>query len=308
MLVASNDLELRPALWLSAGAALSYAARASELTFPRGDRVEDKYLNLAPRVGLRFNANPVLQFFGNVSRAIEPPTVTGTAAGAPPNTGIAVRSLYEQTATSAEIGARGEAGIFQGSITYYYAWVKNEILSVEVSPGTRVTSNASPTIHQGVELGLNTTLWQVASTRRDGRPLHRLWFKQAYTWGDFHYRDDPLLKRNELPGLPAHYYQAELGYDHGSGFFAGANISSVISKFAADFANTYFAKPYTLFGARIGYTQPQKGWRLYVDFQNLTDRKYVSVINPTYTALGRDAALFWPGDGFNITGGVGFRF
>ncbi len=59
-----------------------------------------------------------------------------------------------------------------------------------------VEANATPTIHQGVELSLDT-------------PLHEsqygeLRLQQAYTLSDFQYKNDPLFGKNQLPGIPKH--------------------------------------------------------------------------------------------------------
>lgn len=47
----------------------------------------------------------------------------------------------------------------------YRSWIHDELLNVQIIPATSSSAavtgafNASPTIHQGVEAGLNTRLW-----------------------------------------------------------------------------------------------------------------------------------------------------
>ncbi len=55
-------------------------------------------------------------------------------------------------------------------------------------------NNASPTVHRGIEAGLDSTLWQAAPGR--------LSLRQAYTFSDFGYRHDARFGSNRLPGLP----------------------------------------------------------------------------------------------------------
>lgn len=95
--------------------------------------------------------------------------------------------------------------------------MRHELLTVETQAQTSTRnaivaeSNASPTVHQGVELSLLSPLW-------DGGRNGALALRQAYTFSDFHYRDDERFGDNTLPGIPKHYYQAQLRYSHPTGF------------------------------------------------------------------------------------------
>ncbi|MCE6985020.1 TonB-dependent receptor, partial [Pseudomonas frederiksbergensis] len=75
--------------------------------------------------------------------------------------------------------------------------------------------------------------------------------------------------KNELPGLPKHIYQGELFYQYANGFYAGVNVRSASST-AVDYANSFYAPSYTLWGARLGYDAPNKTWQVYLDLKNLT--------------------------------------
>ena len=172
--------------------------------------------------------------------------------------------------------------------------------ATSTSAAVTSTSNATPTIHQGIEAGLSTRLWEGAN----GDTLN---WRQAYTLNDFHYENDPLFKKNELPGLPKHIYQAELQYQFASGFYAGVNVRSVSST-AVDYANTFYAPSYTLWGARLGFDDPGKTWQVYLDLKNLTDKDYVTAIAPSYNAQGKDTASLYPGDGFGAFTGVTYNF
>ena len=79
--------------------------------------------------------------------------------------------------------------------------------------------NATPTIHQGIEAGLNTRLWE--NPQGDQVRL-----RQVYTLNDFYYRNDDTFGDNQLPGIPKHVYQGELQYQHHSGWYSGVNERS----------------------------------------------------------------------------------
>ncbi|WP_036259683.1 TonB-dependent receptor family protein [Methylocapsa aurea] len=325
VLLATDDLETIKDLWLTTGLALSYVDRQSNIIYPVQNNFGRTYLNYAPRVGLRYNINPEAQVYANVTRTVEPATNWSYPLLLLPASSLRSLDLEEQTATTAEVGTRGKAGIFRWSASYYYSWVNNELLTVAL-PGSTLTatSNASPTRHQGVELGLDTVLWQSAAGRQTffgadlggdnlvqrtlEDPQHQLILRQVYTWNDFHFAGDPTFGANRLPGLPEHLYRAELQYRNAEGFYAGVNVESVFNAYPIDYANSFYAKPYAIVGAKIGFAQPKQGWEAYVEARNLANVKYTSAVTPIFNARGRDAAVFYPGDGVGVYGGASYRF
>ncbi|WP_411567457.1 TonB-dependent receptor family protein [Pseudomonas veronii] len=306
-----NDLGLTEKLYLATGLSaieikrdinVSFSDRANTSGLP--DHYKYDEWKLAPRIGLRYYIAPDVQLFANASRSIDPPS-SWSSSGSGVTSNYA-KPLVPQAANTVEFGIKGKSGIFDGSLAFYKSWVKNELLNVEVIPATNTsaavvsTSNATPTIHQGIEAGLSTRLWEGANG-------DSLTWRQAYTLNDFHYDNDPLFKKNELPGLPKHIYQGELQYQWATGFYAGVNVRAV-SKTAVDYANSFYAPSYTLWGARLGYDDPGKTWQVYLDLKNITDQKYVTAVLPTYNSQGKDVASLYPGDGFGAFTGVTYNF
>jgi len=225
-------------------------------------------------------------------------------AGYGPSTGRqrAPVELDNQTATTLELGARGEARIGRWELTGYYAHVNHELLSVEVMPVPNLfiaENNASPTVHRGVEAGLDSTLWQGGSSRVS--------LRQAYTFSDFRYRHDERFGDNRLPGLPKHFYQAELRYDHGSGFYAALN-TEYASKMFVDYANSFSADSHVIFGSRLGFDAPSGRWQGWLELRNLGDRHYAATVTPGYDDGGNDVARSTPGEGFGVYAGARLRF
>lgn len=308
----SNETELAPDLWLTSGLALIYTRREAEVTWPAtDDKLSEHDWDYAPRLGLRYQLNPDVQLFGNISRSVEPPHAwsmlwssplrfSGTITEPYAARQRAAISLNNQTATTVEVGGRGDSMLGQWELTYYYSQVRHELLSVEIVPGERYESNASPTVHQGIEVGLTSPLWQ-------GGAAGALSLRQAYTFSDFHYRDDDEFGGNRLPGLPRHYYQAEVRYDHPSGFYAGLN-TQYASKVAVDYANSYYADAYATFGATLGYASPKDDWQAWLDLRNLTDKRYAATVTPGYDDNGADVARSTPGEGFGVYTGVSWSW
>ncbi|MDV5863493.1 TonB-dependent receptor [Pseudomonas mendocina] len=307
----SNDTELAPNLWLTSGLALIHTRREAEVTWPAtGDRLSEHTWDYAPRLGLRYQLNPDVQLFGNISRSVEPPHAWSMLWSSPlrfptsnqpwSNRQSTAISLDNQTATTFEVGGRGDSALGQWELTYYYSQVRHELLTVEIEPNVFAESNASPTVHQGIEAGLTSPLWQ-------GGAAGALSLRQAYTFSDFHYRDDDTFGDNRLPGLPRHYYQAEVRYDHPSGFYAGVN-TQYASKVAVDYANSYYADAYATFGATLGYASPKDDWQAWLDLRNLTDKRYAATVTPGYDDKGADVARSTPGEGFGVYTGLSWSW
>lgn len=312
-----NETALTGNLWLSTGVSL--------INIVRKVRVDDVYArpngpdgvgqgfglsldydewDVAPRVGLRYTLSPEIQIFGNVTRSVDPPNVWQYISAQPPVNSWVV-PLVPQTATTAELGVRGSHGIFDGSLTVYRSEVDDELLRVvlvRATPGVdeyRTNANASPTIHQGIEAGLTTHLW-------DGGP-HQVVLRQTYALNDFYYEGDERFGTNELPGLPRHVWQGELQYQQTGGFYVGVNTRAA-SGFYADFANTLKAPSNTIWGAKLGWDSPTDKWRVYLDVRNLTDEHYVTTSATEYDLGGIDQPVFYVGDPRSVYGGFSVRF
>jgi iron complex outermembrane receptor protein len=308
-----NDLALSDTLRLQTGMALIHTRRDVQVTWPATpERLSERQWDYAPRLGFTWQQTPQTQWFGNLSRSVEPAhpwsMIWGSnqyfAAGNGASTGRqrAPVQLDNQTVTTLELGARGDSVLGRWELTGYYARLNHELLTVEVQPVPNLfiaESNASPTVHRGIEAGLDSALWQGVGGR--------LSLRQAYTFSDFRYRDDVRFGSNRLPGLPRHYYQAELRYDHPAGFYVGLN-TEYASKMFVDYANSYSAESHVIFGTRVGYDAPGGRWQAWAELRNLTDRHYAATVTPGYDDAGKDAARSTPGDGRGVYAGVRWRF
>jgi iron complex outermembrane recepter protein len=310
---ASNDLALTDTVRLQTGLALINTRRDVQVTWPyTPERLHESEWDYAPRVGFTWQQTPATQWFGNLSRSVEPAhpwsMIWGSnlyfAPGNGPSSGRqrAPVELQNQTATTLELGARGDSALGRWELTGYYAHVRHELLTVEVAPVPNLfvaENNASPTVHRGIEAGLDSTLWE--------GPGGRLGLRQAYTFNDFRYRDDARFGSNRLPGLPRHAYQAELRYDHPTGWYAALNTEAA-SKMAVDYANSFWADSHAIFGTRVGFDAPGGRWQAWAEVRNIGDRHYAATVTPGYDDAGRDVARSTPSEGRGVYAGVRWRF
>ncbi|WP_180120083.1 TonB-dependent receptor domain-containing protein [Acinetobacter sp. YH12086] len=310
----ANALALHPQFWLDSRVALAYTHRESEVTWPVQSHKENiREWNVLPSLGVRYQIQPETQLFANVSRSLEAPhpwaLIWGSDQYFPDGSGAATGRqsapihLNSQTANTLELGGRGQHALGEWNIAYYYSQVKNELLAVEIQLEPKkiiAESNASDTVHQGLELGLNSSLWQ-------NDTYGQVQLKQAYTLNDFHYKNDAVFGKNELAGIPKHIYQAELKYEHPLGFYTAVN-TLYAAKVATDYANSFYAKDWQIWGASFGYIQPQKQYMAWLDFRNIANKKYASTVTPGYNDAGKDPARLTPGEGRAVYAGLTYHF
>jgi iron complex outermembrane receptor protein len=323
-----NDHQVISDLHLILGFQAIYARRYYEDRFfneignstaPINCTDEQDYYGFSPKLGLRYDFTPKTNAFFNVSRSFEPPTfgelktIANSTAGAPPPPlpRISMQNLEAQSATTIEVGSRGEWDRFQWDAAFYHAWVDNELLQYEIAPNTSQTINGTGTIHQGLELGLLTRLAEeLLADAREEKAGDSISLRTVYTWSNFYFDSDPTFGSNQLAGIPEHLVQIELLYEHPCGFYVGPNVRWSVTKYPVDFTNTLFADPYALLGFKTGYRSP-RGFSVFVEGKNLTDKEYIAttgVIDRARSTPVSNLAQFNPGDGIGFYGGVEWKY
>lgn len=310
-----NDrLHLTDRLSVLLGAQLMYASRdLNEETLIGGAGAflpnlvnnSDRLANwgFSPKFGLIYEFDPLTQIYFNASRSFEPPTFgEATPIGA-----AGIVPLKPQSATTLEIGTRGQRDRLSWDFSYYYAWVDRELLTLGVPPLPGNTINAGKTIHQGVEFGFSYDVLRNLTTANDKR-FDRLVVRNNFFWNDFRFKNDPTFGDRLLPGYAPYYYRGELMFEHPCGFYAGPNVEWSPVRYAADMARTTFADPYALLGFKLGY-KTQKGVSFFAEVRNITDETYSPTTGVVTNAAAPGAgAVFLPGDGRAFYAGVEFKW
>lgn len=293
-----NRLELVPDLFLHIGLQYQYSKRKQQNKFGIQSQTSEKdYTLWNPAVGLIWQPDDHLQVYGNVSRSGEAPTYGDLKF----DDQAALDRLKPQTATTLELGTRGQRSQLTWDLSVYHSRLHNEFQCLS-SPWNICdsTSNLDTTIHQGIEAGLDWTLWQQPFRQPGAVNLNT-----AYTLNDFRFHKDTRWGNNRLPGTPRHYLRSQLLYKHPSGAFIGPNIEWVPEAFYVDNANSLQSKPYTLLGAKAGWEQGNYSW--FVEARNLTDQKYIASASITDVATP-NAAVFEPGSGRSIYAGLQINY
>ncbi len=251
------------------------------------------YSGASPKFGVLYDVSSDVQVFANVSESFEPPSFAELTSGP----SVAPVFADAQTATTLEIGTRGELPHAAWDIALYRAEVDDELLS-RIDPVTQAplgTVNADQTLHQGLELGL------VLRAVND-----RLTWRQNYLWSDFNFDGDTAFGDNQLAGIPEHLYRAELLWAMAPDWYIGPTVEWAPEDYPVDHANTLFADGYSIYGVKLGY-RAKTGFSWFVEGRNLTDEHYAASTGVIDNAKGMDSRQFLPGDGRSFFVGIEWR-
>jgi iron complex outermembrane recepter protein len=294
-LFAEGRFFVLPELAVVAGGSWGRAGRdyTNLLAGTEADRTFDWF---APRVGLLFEQGPV-QVYANYTNSVEPPhfsalTQTNTA-------GSVFVPLDAQRAWTAEIGTRGRIAGVTWDVTYYRSRIRGELLSFLPDANFPASVfNAGKTLHQGVEASLDLALLATDTAR--------LRLRQTYTWSDFRFVGDPAYGDNRLPVAPRHQYRASLRFEGGGGFYVEPFVDWRIEDVFVDYANTLKAPGYALLNVSAGFDLGPV--TIYADARNLTDKRYAAEFSAVTDARVASTAVFFPGQGRTVFGGMRFAF
>lgn len=296
-LYGENNFYLLPELALVTGGQLTWSERDLTDHFTPSESDSRIYRAFSPKLGLMYEPQDDLQLFANISKSHETPTFSElTQSG---STGFT--PVDPQEAWTVEVGSRGEVDRFAWDVSAYRAWIDREMLQYSSGAGFPATTfNADKTIHQGLELGLDIRLADNLLSEGD----HLKW-KNAYTYSDYYFDGNVEYGDNAIAGQPQHFYQTELRYDHAGGWHAAVDWE-LASKADVAFDNSLEAPGYGIIGANGGY-DINESVNLYIDGRNLLDKHYVSTFSTLADTTG-STAVFYPGEGRRIFGGVNIKF
>lgn len=269
------------------------------------------YDGWSPSLGVTIQPMENHIVFAAISRSFEPPThddliatVKGTPFSSPgrpmpPNpafvsTAFRTPDLKAQTATTVEAGWRGRVGIIAWDAVTYYAWLKNELLSLRDATGSPLGAvNADKTTHFGIELGLSAQLAEELSSRL------------AYTYQDFRFDGDPVRGNNRLAGAPPHVVNWVVQYDFLPELFVQTEMNWH-TRTAVDNMNTLYNDSFVVVDLRTNY-DINDHVSVFGETRNVFDTVYASSTLIADQAR-TDQAAFLPGDGRAFYAGLKARF
>ncbi len=257
---------------------------------------EKTYHRFNPKAGLVYTPLKNLSFSFSYSEGIRFPTVSEIFAQGPfgsnPN-------LLPMTSRNFEIGGKGKwADWLEASLALFYMPVRDEILFIVIDPVTFTgrNENISRTLRKGIELSLK------------GRYQQWLDGFINYTATKATFDTDVLLfsgqvtKGDEVPLVPRHRVATGINFRPVEGLTLSLLGTYVSSQFLLRDEPNQGKKlaDYFVLNSRMAYEQ--KFWTAQLLLNNMTDRKYSTsgvIVNEPF---------FVPAPGFNVFGGLTFRY
>ena len=237
-----------------------------------------------PVLGLSYRVSEALNFFANVGRGFESPTLNEVAYD---GTGVPAFNTSVQASSSQqfEFGAKwAPTPQSRVDVTAFQVDSKNEIVVASSSGGNSTYKNAPGTSRSGAELSASAQLTPHVSAR-----LAASWIDATYSQA-FASGASNVALGNRIPGVPQNFLFSELLWsEQGSisnakkaplrGAQAGLELTQTGRLYAND-ANTASAPGYTVLNARVGY-----GWvlgagrlSLFSRIDNLNNQHYVGSV------------------------------
>lgn len=249
------------------------------------------YEKTLPVAGLVFKASPTLNFYANVGKGFETPTMVeisyATTAGSGPNL-----NLRPATSTNVEVGAkwmvsdtaRVNAAIFE-------IQTENEIVVDATSFGRTTYRNAGKTERKGLELSAATEL------------PNNLSLYTAVTVLDAKFTNDSNFNAgSQIPGTYKTQLYAEAAWRYQPLNFQTALEARYNSKSYVNDANTTSVESYAVYSVRASLQQQSGQWRFteYLRVDNLFDKEYVGSVRVNDS----NSRFFEPAPGRNYIVGV----
>ena len=334
-----EDVQLSPAWRAVVGVGLEYSKLGATNTAYRYTGtvatttalgIARHFFNVAPEAALFYAPDDMWQLRGRFSSGYGIPQASNlfvTPAGVNGNN----TSLTPQKNFGFDLGADWTPiETLKIGATGFYEFFKNEFISQSPGPGLlNYTFNVPKSVHRGVEV--------VA----DWKPVEGFALSASYTFNDQVYtRYSEQLSAgtrttifdrsdNKIPGVEPHNLSTRVAYDQPSGRLAGFGgfiEMNYRDRFSIDNANLVQVPDATLFNLNIHYNHDLtgsavKGFRVFVEVQNLMDRRYVAsannisnsinaatgLQNPASTVFAAGGAIY-AGAPRNIVGGMKVKF
>ncbi len=281
------DVRMNRDLNISGGVSINRSSiTITRLSVPGFTPVKRSYNSeWAPRIAVSKRIYQTVWLYGSIARGFSPPTVSEVL----PSTSVISTGLEAEHGVNYELGLKSsllKSRLYLEINAFSYQ-LKNAIVQRKDASNADYFTNAGSTRQRGLEGQAN---WIVI--RKQHGTLTNLTAWLSYTLNDFHYHDFKQgasdYSTNQLPSVAKNTVAAGADLAMRTGLYL--NITYFYSDpVALDDANTTFASPYHLLGAKLGWKRAlAKTWVLNIfgGADNLFDATY-SLGNDINAAGGR---------------------
>ncbi|MFM7558003.1 MAG: TonB-dependent receptor family protein [Alphaproteobacteria bacterium] len=250
-----------------------------------------EYFGISPKIGGVYNFDKDTEIFSNFSGAYEPPTFTEVRQ----TSASGLANINAQKSYNFEIGTRRHNREVNFDIALYHSILHDELMLYTIAPTVTQAINASKTMHQGIEAGIDATLVKNIFKNAENNNLFgdKLGWRMVYNFNDFRFKNDKVYGNNIITGAPKHYVRAELKYENNSGFYLTPNFEYVPFGFFIDSKNTVKTPNYMVWSVNSGF-KFNKNLAIYLDVKNIFDKKYSPTTDVLSVATNNNPSVYHP--------------
>ena len=260
---------------------------------------------LSPKIGLSFLISNDISLYSSISQGFSPVSLEETLL---PD-GQINTDLEPETGWNYEVGTRG--GIFDNKLQFnmaaYRLDVRNLLVARRTSQEEFIGVNAGQTLHDGLELSLNSTLINNEILSVNGFFNYSI---NNYKFEDFIDGDND-FSGNDLTGVPSEIINIGVDFTTKIGFYGNINFQYVGSQPVTD-NNSLYSNSYNLINMKIGFKKSiseKLTFNLFYGLDNIFDEKYASQILINATGFGgNQPRYFYPGNPVNYYTGLNINY
>ncbi|WP_375235513.1 TonB-dependent receptor family protein [Winogradskyella sp.] len=260
---------------------------------------------LSPKIGLSFLISNDISLYSSISQGFSPVSLEETLL---PD-GQINTDLEPETGWNYEVGTRG--GIFDNKLQFnmaaYRLDVRNLLVARRTSQEEFIGVNAGQTLHDGLELSLNSTLINNEILSVNGFFNYSI---NNYKFEDFIDGDND-FSGNDLTGVPSEIINIGVDFTTKIGFYGNINFQYVGRQPITD-NNSLYSNNYNLINMKIGFKKSLSEkliFNLFYGLDNIFDEKYASQILINATSFGgNQPRYFYPGNPVNYYTGLNINY
>ncbi len=287
---------------------LSIGGRFDQMSFDYTNFIDNStgsksYAQFSPKLGLTYEANPHVGFYGNYSKGFSPPALSAVFRARPAAQAAATGEKFYLSIDPAifsnyELG--GWASLIQNKLYFDYTFYRlegnNELLGIRQPDNTTDYLSAGKTLHEGIE-------YQITYRPNDSWNFRFGGTNAKHTFVDFVLStkaSDALKNVNgkEMPQAPNFIANSEVTYK-----YKGARVAlewQKIGPWYQDQVNKVSFEGVSVFNLRMGYHY--KAYQFFTNILNLGDSLYATTATRGNNAT--DKSTYTPAAPRTVVAGV----
>ena len=256
------------------------------------DSKKYKYQNIiSPKISLNKTISNQNLFF-TISHGYSPPNIDETLD----DKGLVNQNIKPESGWNYELGIRGN--LVNGKVSYdinmYLMKIKNLLVAQRTSEDTYVGVNAGKTSHPGIELSINSFIWNSLDNKKN--ITSEVFFSK--NWHKFieFVNEGNVYSNNYLTGVPLHTLNKNIIFKINK--FKGTINYQKTGKIPINDSNSEYSEPYMLWNFKVAklFKINKINLNIITGVKNLFDEKYASMILINAKGFGgKKPRYYYPG-------------